>query len=68
MHAYDEIYVAKAQTALGQMLRYAVEDCRCDLNEFWDMFLISGVADMFGSGDYLWGCPVSKSPMKSFGT
>lgn len=52
MHAYDEIYVAKAQTALGQMLRYAVEDCRCDLNEFWDMFLISGVADMFGGGDY----------------
>ena len=52
MHAYDEIYVAKAQTALGQMLRYAVEDCRCDLNEFWDMFLISGVADMFGSGDF----------------
>ena len=52
LHAYDEIYVAKAQTALAQMLRYAVEDMHYTLNEFWDMFLISGIADLFGKGDY----------------
>ncbi len=52
MYAYDEIYVAKAQAVLGQMLRYAVEDVHSGLNEFWDMFLISGVADLMGSGDY----------------
>ena len=48
IHSYDEIYTAKAQTSLAQMLRYAEEDLHIGLNEFWDMFLISGVADLFG--------------------
>ena len=52
IHSYDEIYMPKAQTALAQMLRYAVEDLQIELNEFWDMFLISGVADLFGKGDF----------------
>ena len=52
MHSYEEIYTVKAQAALGQMLRYAVEDLQMGLNEFWDMFLISGIADLFGKGDY----------------
>lgn len=52
LYSYDEVYIAKAQIALAQMLRYAVEDMRIELNEFWDMFLISGVADLFGKGDF----------------
>ena len=52
LHSYDEIYTAKAQTSLAQMLRYAEEDMHIELNEFWDMFLISGVADLFGKGDF----------------
>lgn len=52
MRSYDEIYVAKAQTALGQMFRYAAEDMHCGLNDFFDRFLISGIADLFGKGDY----------------
>ena len=52
LHSYDELYIAKAQTALAQMLRYAVEDLRMELDQFWDMFLISGVADLFGKGDF----------------
>ncbi len=52
LHSYDELYIAKAQTALAQMLRYAVEDLQIELNQFWDMFLISGVADLFGKGDF----------------
>ena len=52
LHSYDEIYTAKAQTALAQMLRYVVEDMHIGLTEFWDMFLISGVADLFGKGDF----------------
>ena len=51
IHAYDGIYVAKAQASLGQMLCYAVEDMELGLNEFWGMFLISGIADLFGNGD-----------------
>ena len=52
IHSYDELYVAKAQTALAQMLLYGVEDLQIDLTEFWNMFLISGIADLFGKGDY----------------
>lgn len=33
------------------MLCYAVEDMELGLNEFWGMFLISGIADLFGNGD-----------------
>ena len=36
LHSYDEIYTAM----------------HIELNEFWDMFLISGVADLFGKGDF----------------
>lgn len=52
IHSYDEIYTVIALTALGQMLRYALEDLQMGLNEFWDMFLISGNADLFGHGDF----------------
>ena len=45
LHSYDEMYVAKAQTALAQMVRYGVEDLHMELPAFWDMFLISGIAD-----------------------
>ena len=33
------------------MLCYAVEDMELGLNEFRGMFLISGIADLFGNGD-----------------
>ena len=52
LHSYDEMYVAKAQTALAQMVRYGVEDLHMELPAFWDMFLISGIADLIGKGDY----------------
>lgn len=52
LHSYDEMYVAKAQTALAQMVRYGVEDLHMELPAFWNMFLISGIADLIGKGDY----------------
>ena len=51
IHAYDENYLSKAQIALAQMLRYAVEDAGYDPDLFFKMFLESGIAEAFENGD-----------------
>lgn len=50
--AYDKVYLEKARTALGRMLDFAVYDLRYDIAEFFDLFLSSGVAARFETGDY----------------
>lgn len=50
--AYDKVYLDKARTALGRMLDFAVYDLGYDIAEFFDMFLRSGVAGQFESGDF----------------
>lgn len=51
MHAYDESYLDDALDNLGAMLDYAVCDCNFDANEFFDWFIISGVAKGFETGN-----------------
>lgn len=51
MNAYDRIYLEKAQTALGSMLDYAVYDLGYEPDPFWELFIASGMAARFGSGD-----------------
>ena len=51
MHAYSELYVEKAQIALGCMLQYAVYDLGEDLQAFYRQFLNSGNAYRFGKGE-----------------
>ena len=51
MNAYSELYVEKSQTALGCMLHYAVYDLHMELSRFYHMFINSGIASFFGSGD-----------------
>lgn len=50
--AYDKVYLEKARTALGRMLDFAVYDLQYDIADFFRLFLSSGVAERFGSGDY----------------
>jgi len=52
IHAYDKVYLEKARTALGRMLDYAVYDLEYDLTEFFSLFLRSGIASRFESGDF----------------
>lgn len=52
MHAYDELYLEKARNALGRMLDFAVYDMKFELSAYWDLFLISGIAERFGTGDF----------------
>lgn len=51
-HAYDKLYLDKARTALGRMLDFAVYDLKYDIAEFFELFLSSGVAARFESGDF----------------
>ena len=49
--AYDKNYLEKARTTLGRMLDFAVYDLKLDIKEFFDRFIISGLAHAFDNGD-----------------
>ena len=48
--AYDESYLSDAMQNLGEMVDYAVNTCHFEINEFFEMFLASGLAAQFASG------------------
>lgn len=52
IHAYDKVYLEKAQTALGRMLDFATYDLNYDLHSFFDLFIASGIAARFERGDF----------------
>ena len=52
IHAYDKVYLEKARTALGRMLDFAVYDLKYEVEDFWGLFLASGIAKRFGEGDF----------------
>lgn len=49
--AYDKNYLEKARTTLGRMLDFAVYDLKLDIKDFFDRFIISGLANAFENGD-----------------
>ena len=49
--AYDEEYVTLAQRVMGDMLDYAVNTLNNELQNFYRMFLISGIARQFEIGN-----------------
>lgn len=51
MRAYDELYIDGAQSVLGDMYDHAVNDLGMDLTEIQTLFLCSGVARRFGTGE-----------------
>lgn len=50
-NAYDKLYLAHGQRALGSMLDYAVRGVGLDLSRFYRLFLASGYAKRFGEGE-----------------
>ena len=52
IHAYDKIYLDKARTALGRMLDFAVYDMKYDIEDFFALFITSGIAARFEKGDF----------------
>ncbi len=51
MRAYDESYLNDAMDVLGEALDYAVADCGQEPDEFFEWFIVSGVAESFGRGN-----------------
>lgn len=49
-HAYNEMYLDDAMENMGEMVDYAVNVCDMDIEEFWQLFLSSGLAEEFGKG------------------
>ncbi|RHV63348.1 XRE family transcriptional regulator [Clostridium sp. OM02-18AC] len=72
LHAYDEDYLPLAQRVLGDMLDYAVNTLDYDLQDFYTMFLISGMAAQFEIGNCAFvagknGCEIAKEVLRLSG-
>jgi DNA-binding transcriptional regulator YiaG len=50
--AYDKVYLEKARVCLGRMLDFAVYDLKYGLEEFFEIFISSGISELFGEGDF----------------
>ena len=51
MHAYDKLYLSKAQNNLASMLDFAVYDLKEDLESFYKKFLSSKISTRFELGE-----------------
>ena len=51
MPAYDKLYLEKARASLARMLDFAVYDLHLNLTSFFDLFISSGIAQLFEQGD-----------------
>lgn len=52
IRAYDKIYLDKARTVLARMLDFAVWELGYEIDEFFAMFIKTGLAKRFGEGDF----------------
>ena len=50
-HAYDEMYLEKAQTSLALMLDFVVHDLGYDVDSFFSLFCVSPSGHAFAYGD-----------------
>ncbi|MBQ1407591.1 MAG: helix-turn-helix transcriptional regulator [Eubacterium sp.] len=51
IHAYDEVFLQKAETVLGGMLDCAVHSLHLNAQAFMNLFIASGAASRFEQGD-----------------
>ena len=52
IRAYDKVYLGNARAVLARMLDFAVYDLKFDIEEFFGLFISSGVGTRFEEGDY----------------
>ena len=50
MRAYEEMYLNDAMKNLGEAFDYVVNVLDMSMDDYLDMFIISGIGDQFGSG------------------
>ncbi len=61
--AYDEFYLPMAMENLGDALEYAVCELALEPDDFFQRFLVSGVADAFGNGNPVFMAGLSGAEM-----
>ncbi len=52
IHAYQEIYLNKVQTMLGDAFDYAINTCDISGSDFIKMFLVSSISKKIENGEY----------------
>ncbi len=72
IHAYSEDYLASAQRIMGDMFDYAANTYEMDLDQFFSMFLVSGVSFQFQTGNPTYvagktGCELVKEIIRESG-
>ncbi|MBQ6887986.1 MAG: helix-turn-helix transcriptional regulator [Lachnospiraceae bacterium] len=72
INAYDREYLENAQKNLGNMLDYAVNSLDYDIDRFFEMFIVSGIAEQFGKGNPTYvvgmtGCELAKKVIAEVG-
>ena len=50
-HAYNELYLDDAMKNLGDMIDYAIQACGYEPDEFFSLFIASGIATQFETGN-----------------
>ena len=50
MYAYDEIYLNDAMRNLGEAFDYSATVLNISMDDFLDMFIISGIEEQFADG------------------
>ncbi len=50
IHAYDKLYLDDAMQSMGEMIDYAANSCLMDMDDFFSLFLASGLAAQFSTG------------------
>ena len=51
IRAYNEAYLDDAMNNLGDMLDFAVYDCGYEPEDYWECFIVSGIAGAFEKGN-----------------
>lgn len=54
--SYEEIYLDDCMENLGEMFDYAVNACGFRHDEYWELFLASGIAEEMGHGNPVFLC------------
>ena len=50
-NSYNKLFLNKARTSMAHMLDFAVHDLRQDADSFFELFISTGTADLFGRGE-----------------
>lgn len=72
IRAYYREYLERAQRVLGDMMDFAVNTCGMEPDEYFDKFIVTGIAKQFGKGNPKYiagmtGCELVKVVMEKSG-